>query len=460
MSVFIFTGPTISPEEARQYLDAVYLPPVSQGDVYRVARKQPQAIGIIDGYFERIPSVWHKEILWAMHRGIHVFGSASMGALRAAELDAFGMEGVGAVFEAFRDGRLEDDDEVAVAHGSAEVGYRGGSEAMVNIRFTLEKAEKAGIIGRQTHEMLLRIAKDLFYPDRFYSAILQQAAQAGLPDEELRALGDWLPNGALNPKRDDAIAMIRVIEARRAQGLEPKQVSFRFEHTIYWDHVAGLAGALHGDGANPDTVLQTELLEELRLEGSYGKALQGALTRFLAGNEMQRRNITATGEMLQETGDRFRNERNLRTLEAFEDWLQEHDFTADRFTQMVKEEVARRLVERSVGAEAMRRLPDQLHMSGEYDRLVARANDKRRVLEAAALYDLSPEDAGLSEADLMRWYFEERLRRAVPSDLRRYARDAGFDGAASFKRAVLREFCYLVRSQIKDTRTEIRETLV
>ena len=85
MTVYVFTGPTLPPDEARNYLDAVFLPPVSQGDVYRVALKRPDAIGIIDGYFERVPSVWHKEILWAMKQGIHVFGSASMGALRAVE---------------------------------------------------------------------------------------------------------------------------------------------------------------------------------------------------------------------------------------------------------------------------------------------------------------------------------------------------------------------------------------
>jgi len=143
VSVYVFTGPSLSAEQSRELLDAVYLPPVSQGDVYRVALKRPQAIGIIDGYFERVPSVWHKEIMWAMKEGIHVFGSASMGALRAVELEAFGMEGVGAVYEAFRSGELEDDDEVAVVHGPAETGYLSVSEAMVNIRFTLARAQDA-----------------------------------------------------------------------------------------------------------------------------------------------------------------------------------------------------------------------------------------------------------------------------------------------------------------------------
>ena len=120
VNVYVFTGPTISPAEARRELEAVYLPPAAEGDVYRVTLHRPQAIGIIDGYFQSVPTVRHKEILWAMSRGIHVFGSASIGALRAAELTAFGMEGVGAVFEFYRDGMLEDDDEVAMAHGPAE----------------------------------------------------------------------------------------------------------------------------------------------------------------------------------------------------------------------------------------------------------------------------------------------------------------------------------------------------
>ena len=72
-----------------------------------------------------------------MSQGIHVFGSASMGALRAAQLWPFGMEGVGVIFESYRDGKLEDDDEVAMTHGPSEVGFVAASEAMVDIRPTV-----------------------------------------------------------------------------------------------------------------------------------------------------------------------------------------------------------------------------------------------------------------------------------------------------------------------------------
>ena len=149
MTAYVFIGPTLAADEARAtWSDAVYLPPVRQGDVYRlVARGTPDAIGIVDGYFSHVPSVWHKEILHALSAGIPVYGAASMGALRAAELAQFGMVGVGRIFEAYRDGVLEpfaepfeDDDEVAVLHGPPELGYRALSEALINIRCTLARA--------------------------------------------------------------------------------------------------------------------------------------------------------------------------------------------------------------------------------------------------------------------------------------------------------------------------------
>ncbi len=114
MRAIVFAGPSVPRSEVEAISGVEWRPPVSQGDVYRAAQTSPDVIAIIDGYFDGVPSVWHKEILWAMSCGIHVFGAGSMGALRAAELYPFGMRGVGEIFASFRDGILEDDDEVAV----------------------------------------------------------------------------------------------------------------------------------------------------------------------------------------------------------------------------------------------------------------------------------------------------------------------------------------------------------
>lgn len=235
----VFTGPTLSPAEGRAELGAVYLPPAAQGDVYRAALARPQAIGIIDGYFECVPAVWHKEILWALAQGIHVYGAASMGALRATELAPFGMQGVGRIFESYRDGVFEDDDEVAVMHGPADTGFRPLSEAMVNIRQTLAAAEAAGVLSSGARRALERIAKDFFYADRVYPLILRRATEAGLPAHELLALQRWLPQGQVNQKREDALAMLRVIREVLADGPPPKRVTFRLARSAHWEAARG-----------------------------------------------------------------------------------------------------------------------------------------------------------------------------------------------------------------------------
>ena len=244
MSAYIFAGPTISSVEASAELKAEYLPPAAEGDVYRAALRRPQAIGIIDGYFQSVPTVRHKEILWAMSRGIHVFGSASIGALRAAELFPFGMEGVGAVFEMYRDGILNDDDEVAVAHGPAQTGFVSASEAMVNIRQTMRKAERLSIISTDLRVSLETIGKELFYPDRNYSTVLRQALEDGSSQAELKRLQQWLPNHRINQKREDALLMLRVIRRRLEGGLAPKRVSYRFEQTFMWQSACRQSGEL------------------------------------------------------------------------------------------------------------------------------------------------------------------------------------------------------------------------
>jgi hypothetical protein len=235
VTLVVFVGPTLPRTEAAKILRATYLPPAAQGDVLRVGRERPFAIGIIDGYFERMPAVWHKEILWAMAEGIHVFGAASMGALRAAELDAFGMCGVGAVFEAYRSGALEDDDEVAVAHGNASTGYRLASEAMVNIRATLGAAEREGVVAPELRRRMEAWAKELFYPDRSYARILALALQEGVSREEVDRLREYISAKRVDRKRADAIAMLEAMKECRRQGLPAARPAFSLAHTAVWD---------------------------------------------------------------------------------------------------------------------------------------------------------------------------------------------------------------------------------
>ena len=241
MKVIIFLGPTLPHELARTECAATYLEPAAQGDIYRAVLEKPFAIGLIDGYFERLPAVWHKEILWALKEGVHVFGAASMGALRAAELARFGMRGVGEIYASFADGSLEDDDEVAVAHGEQEAGYRATSEAMVNIRATLRKALLARAIGEKTHAQIVSLGKQLFYPDRSYPLLLAQALEAGCLEDEVDALRTFVKSHRVDQKRLDALALLRAVNECVTQGTPPAPASFHFSHTEAWQGVVDWA---------------------------------------------------------------------------------------------------------------------------------------------------------------------------------------------------------------------------
>lgn len=234
----IFAGPSLPPAHRPVDPALEWRPPVRQGEVYDAALARPAIIGIVDGYFEVTPTVWHKEILWAMTHGIHVYGSASIGALRAAELHTFGMVGIGRVFEAYRDGVLCDDDEVAILHGPEELGYPAVTEAMVNIRATLDKAVAKGVLGPETAARLTEACGARFYKDRTWDALLRLAAD----EPSASALTDfsgWLRTGAVDQKRTDASEMLAAIQAHLAAGVTPLTVSFRFNDTGYHQAAAG-----------------------------------------------------------------------------------------------------------------------------------------------------------------------------------------------------------------------------
>jgi hypothetical protein len=241
----IFAGPSLPPAHRPPDPALEWRPPVRQGEVYAAALGRPAIIGIVDGYFEVTPTVWHKEILWAMAHGIHVYGAASIGALRAAELDFFGMVGVGRIYEAFRDGILEDDDEVAMLHGPEELGYPVVTEAMVNIRATLDAAAASAVLDDGLAVRLTEIAKTLFYKERSWDAILRLSGEGQLPVAAIRNFAAWLEGGRVDQKRVDALAMTAAMQGKLAAGVVPLIVSYRFHNTGY--HRAAMQQSLKLD---------------------------------------------------------------------------------------------------------------------------------------------------------------------------------------------------------------------
>jgi hypothetical protein len=273
--IVVFAGPTLPRAEIHRVTqaDVRVLPPVAQGDVARLAAlpagRRPGWIAVVDGVYERVPAVWHKEILWALSRGIWVGGAASMGALRAAELAPYGMVGVGEVYAAAVAGELLDDDEVAVAHLGPEDDHRPVSVAMVDIRATLAAAVAEGVLDAAAARSLVALAKGLHYPDRRWPALVAEAP----------ALREWLPGRRRSVKAADARALLELVRTRP----EPPVPAWHLEETAQWRAVRAAIGV----GA-ADPAVSAALLDALHREGGHPEPAVAATLRLLAARHYPR----------------------------------------------------------------------------------------------------------------------------------------------------------------------------
>lgn len=162
----VFLGPSLAKTKAQSIFEADYRGPAGQGDIYRACSERPCAIALIDGVFKDAPTVRHREILWALSQGIPVFGAASMGALRAAELSQYGMIGVGLIFRWYRRFALLPDDCVAVTHSPAELGAQPLSDALVDIRRSLSAAVRQGLLTPKAAQTKLALITSLPFGKR------------------------------------------------------------------------------------------------------------------------------------------------------------------------------------------------------------------------------------------------------------------------------------------------------
>ena len=230
--LIVFAGPSLG-AQSTVARNINFQPPARCGDITRVMAARPTAIGLIDGVFETAPSVWHKEIIYALSLGVMVFGAASIGALRAVELAPFGMIGIGEVFRAYRDGEIEDDDEVAVLHGPAELGYPTLTEAMVNVRATLDAATRARVLRGEERTTLARTAKSIFYKHRTWNAIVNRAASDGVPPANLRRFTEWRPTNSVDVKMQDAQLLIAALQNDVLRGSNAGTVP-ELSQTTFW----------------------------------------------------------------------------------------------------------------------------------------------------------------------------------------------------------------------------------
>jgi TfuA protein len=203
----IFIGPTLSIDKAKEILDADYRPPAKKGDLLKLIPTAVKFVGLIDGYFlQDYPPTPIEVYNLLRKKDVLVFGSSSLGALRAVELKRFGMMGIGKIFNLFLKGIIDSDDEVAVTF----TGYREyQSDALIDIRYNLFLAQKKQIIDKNTKRNILRIAKKTYFPYRTYDDILEKSKKVfSLQKKQIEDFGEYVSKHKVSLKEKDAIRLL------------------------------------------------------------------------------------------------------------------------------------------------------------------------------------------------------------------------------------------------------------
>lgn len=180
VKILIYTGLSLPFSEAKEILDShddievVYKRPIKRGDLSHDIKENPDIIAIIDGVFHQNSAVGHREILSVMKKGVKVYGSSSMGALRASELDVLGMEGIGYCYNEYASGNVTSDDDVAVMLDSETL--EALSVPLISMNYVFTNAVAENIITKEEKDELIKITKETYYPKRNYAQTLSQSS--------------------------------------------------------------------------------------------------------------------------------------------------------------------------------------------------------------------------------------------------------------------------------------------
>ncbi len=425
---YIFLGPSLPILEAEQILDAHYLPPVKLGEVLTLVReKKPKVIGIIDGYFMQTLPVWHKEILFALEKEVIVLGASSMGALRAAETDVFGMIGVGKVYEMYRSGTLTDDDEVALIHAPREHHYLNLSLPMVNIRCTLIRAAENGLISKATCNNWIEIAKSLYYPKR----TVEEIALAGhLLQEEEELITHIFTAHYVDQKKEDAKELLKKIASEQ---LKPSHVKVSVHQNSLFQQLFSQDRACqyHTSQLDPSSMTYRDLANYITLHHpDFTTLRRHALNRILVSVLTEIFAIQVEATEIEEEKERFKFKYNLTLHHSFEAWLQENHLTETEFDQLMLERAqAQKLYSSPLSANPNWRLQkailDELKLHDHYTSWVQKAEDHHEKWQKKNPYYLENTDDDIFSPTLI----QEHIQNSewdLDIPIKKWSEEAGF----------------------------------
>lgn len=434
-SLVVFVGPSLDHHEARLIApNAILLPPVCQGDLLSACEKyRPAVVVIIDGEFGQSLSVWHKEVLFVLDQGVRVFGASSMGALRAAELERFGMEGVGEVFRHFAGGFLTADEDVALLHASAEDDWRPLTIPLVNVLFTSRALRSSGTLDAAACDAIERAASDLHFSERSRLGLEERLRLLGRDDAE-HLIGVFTEN-FVDQKRNDAIEALRV-------GMKPES-----RPRPPYEAPRHLFGRIGESMQSTDTLVPSaphplrryQLVNDFALhDKDFERFSQRALDRAVVLEYAYEAGVEPSDDEIAAEKARFFGTLGI-SGDGIDDWINQNDLTPGELDRLIYDEARRRHMQRwaldvRLYERNRRIIIDQLRLENRYADAVRDASRRRQLADAHGPLPWPTETEDL--IDIVRRHSKASGWR-VFVDLETTASDHGFEGGAGLVTALL-----------------------
>lgn len=444
--IVVFLGPSLPIEEAQSIIDAVYLPPAAQSDLISALQiHQPDAIALIDGVFLNSPSTWHKEILYALSLGVAVYGASSMGALRAAEITPLGMVGVGQIYQMYARGELIDDDEVALVHDAAEMGYRPLSEPMVNVRATLHQAQDQGILTQDLYQALIALAKSIYFPERTFAAIFHRAQAAGMPISALAPLQTFVTEHYVDLKRQDAILLLETLRDCSTNLSAHDRTNCEPNFELAQTHVfAALYNCDRKTQRQHTQIPFRQIAECVALQAPDFDDLNfHSLNRMLVQVLATHLNLTVGPAEVEQEKQRFCYNQNLQVDVDLEQWLQDNDLTPGEFQTLMQEmaicrHLQRWLLNRQAYQRNVKGLLDELRLQNRYTEWAETAAQQEQLLQAHQIDVNTTPNQTQSFQELLQDYLQVMNVKIPPISFQDWVFERNFLNTACLQIALMR----------------------
>lgn len=208
VKIKVYSGLSLSRNKAEKILPGIcFQGPVKRDDLHRDLREGFHVIAIVDGEFMQNLAVSPSEILDLLRCGVKVYGSSSMGAMRAVELEPFGMVGVGEIFQQIKRSSYFEDDLL----GQIIFEGKGATVPFIDFKIAIEEKLLKKRISEREARSLIQMYKEKHFSERNLESVIWELSHATNNSKRAIKVLNEIQNKKFYQKSRDAIALLRQI---------------------------------------------------------------------------------------------------------------------------------------------------------------------------------------------------------------------------------------------------------